>query len=111
MQGRKTLGQEKRKELSPEKKELQKKMASCKMVIKFHDANTWSKWSNEYAQPRIVNISDGVNEMFRIFEKYFRRSTHSAAIFDTRESKEIGAHNKIYQFEKGVWTMVQPFHW
>jgi len=113
MKHRQSLGSEpsKRGPLSPEKKDQQREKASCYMVIRFHDNKTWSKWSNEFAQAWINNISVAINEMFRIFDKYFKHAAHSAAIFDTRERKTIGAHNKIYQFEKGVWTIVQPFTW
>ncbi len=113
MRHRRTLGlEQKGKALSPEKKAKQKEMASCFMVLKFHDANTWGKWSNEYAQAsKIRNISDAINEMFRIFEKYFRGNVASGAIFDTRKDKKLGAHNKIYQFEKDSWTIVQAFEW
>lgn len=103
--------QNNRKPLTPERKALQREKASCYMVIKFQDGGYFSKWSNEHAQAWIINIGEAVNEMFRIFEKDFRRTTFSAAIFDTRENKKPGAHNKIYQYEKGVWTMVQPFTW
>lgn len=105
------LAEKKPYSLSPEKKALQKEKASCYMVIRFNDGNTWSKWSNEYDQKWILNISDAINEMFRIFDKSFRRNTASAAIFDTREHKTIGAHNKIYQFENGTWKIVQDFTW
>jgi hypothetical protein len=113
MQGRRTLGkQETRKPLSPEKRAVQKELATCYMVITFHDGNDWSKWSNEHAQPnKLLNINDSINEMFRICEKYFKGKMHSAAIFDVRMTKTTGAHNKIYQFEKGFWKMVQPVTW
>lgn len=113
MQGRRTLGkQEVRKPLPPEKRDAQKAMATCYMVITFHDSNTWSKWSNEHAQPnKLRNINDSINEMFRICEKYFKGKMHSAAIFDVRVHKVAEAHNKIYQFEKGFWQGVQPFTW
>lgn len=98
-------------QLSPENRELQKQKASCYMVIKFHDGRSWSKWSNEFKQPNlIVNIGDGINEMFRVFDKYFAKSAHSAAIFDTRISKTAGAHNKIWQWDKG-WRCVQGVTW
>jgi hypothetical protein len=113
MQGRRTLGkQAPRKPLPPEKKDAQKEKATCYMVITFHDNNKWSKWSNEHAQPnKLLNINDSINEMFRICEKYFSGKIHSAAIFDVRTDKTAGAHNKIYQFERGFWNMVQPVSW
>ena len=88
-------------------------MASCFMVVKFHDGNTWGKWSNEHAQAKIRNISDAINEMFQIVEKSFKgaQKVHSAAIFDTRVHKTTGAFNKIYQYEKGRWQLVQPITW
>lgn len=98
--------------LTDERKEEQKAKASCYLVIKFHDGNTWSKWSNEHGQPKkLLNINDAVNEMFRIAHQYFQGKIHSAAIFDTREHKKPGAYNKIYQYEKGFWTQVQQFTW
>ena len=96
-----------KKRLSPENQELQKAKASCYMVIKFKDGRTWSRWSNEHKQPWILNIGDGINEMFRVFDKYFLHSAESAAIFDTRVDKKPGKHNKIYQYDKG-WKLVQP---
>ena len=83
------------------------------MVVKFHDGNSWSKWSNEYAQPnKFLNISDSINEMFRIVaDPKWRGRVASAAIFDTRTDKRFGSHNKIYQFENGTWKMVKPFTW
>jgi hypothetical protein len=99
-----------RKPLSPENKALQKEKASCYMTVKFHDGNTWSKWSNEYKQPTIRNISDAINIMFQIVQKW-GNNVASAAIFDTRADKRYGAHNKIYQYEKRVWKMEQPFTW
>ena len=113
MQGRRTLGKQGPKPaLPPETKEKQKAMASCYMVITFHDSNTWSKWSNEHQQPaKLLNINDAINEMFRICEKYFKGKMHSAVIFDVRTDKSIGAENKIYQFEKGFWQMVKPVTW
>ncbi|CAG4992301.1 hypothetical protein DYBT9275_00934 [Dyadobacter sp. CECT 9275] len=112
MKSRRSFEPNRKQGLSPERAALQKQMASCFMILKFHDGNTWGKWSNEHAQPnKIMTISDGINEMLRVFEKYFRGSTFSGAIFDTRQHKKLGAFNKIYQFEKGVWTMVQPFEW
>ncbi|TDB66841.1 hypothetical protein [Arundinibacter roseus] len=113
MKDRRFLGQQtsKRKPLTQEQKDKQRKMASCYMVVNFHDGNEWSKWSNEWAQPRIRNIGDAVNEMFRIMETYFRGKVHSAAIFDTRINKDTGAENKIYQFENGVWKMEKQFNW
>ena len=112
MKDRRTLGSETKKPLPPEKLEAQKQKATCRMVIKFHDNNTWSKWSNEYAQPnKFLNINDSINEMFRICEKYFKGRIASGAIFDVRVHKQVGAHNKIYQFEKGFWKMEQPVIW
>lgn len=83
------------------------------MVVKFHDGNIWSKWSNEYKQPKIRNISDAINEMFRIVEG-FKGAVASAAIFDMRDSApeyRRGAHNKIYQYENRVWKLEQNFTW
>ncbi|PWJ50623.1 hypothetical protein CLV98_1415 [Dyadobacter jejuensis] len=112
MKSRRTLGTSTKKALSPERKEAQKEKATCFMVIKFHDGNTWSKWSNEHAQPnKFLNINDSLNEMFRVCQHYFAGRIHSAAIFDVRVHKNIGAHNKIYQFEKGCWQLVQPVGW
>ena len=115
MQHRRYIGHSEQpaKRLSPEKAEKQKAMASCYMVVKFQDGKTWSKWSNEHAQAKIQNISDAINEMFRIIDKSFKGSlnVHSAAIFDTRVHKKTGAFNKIYQYEKGSWQMVQPVTW
>lgn len=112
MKDRKTLGLEPKKGLTPQRRDVQVEKASCRMIIKFHDGNTWSKWSNEHAQPnRITNISAGVNEFFRVFNHYFTGKVASAAIFDTRISKTCGAHNKIYQFERGNWTITQAFTW
>lgn len=113
MQGRKSLGkQDNYKPLPLENKQAQKQKATCYMVIKFHDGNKWSKWSNEHAQPnKFLNINDSINEMFRIFNKYFTGKVHSGAIFDVRVEKTPGAHNKIYQFEKGYWKMEKQISW
>ncbi|GAB2780532.1 hypothetical protein GCM10027275_25100 [Rhabdobacter roseus] len=113
MKHRRFVGQQtsNRKPLTEEQKAKQKSMASCYMVVKFHDGNQWSKWSNEWAQPRIRNINDAINEMFRIMEQYFKGRVHSAAIFDTRMTKDARADNKIYQYENGCWQIEKPFTW
>lgn len=115
MNGRRYTGQQEasqRKPLTEEQKAKQRQMASCYLTIKFQDGRSWSKWSNEWAQPnKFRTISDAVNEMLRICEQYFKGSIFSAAIFDTRTTKTLSAENKIYQYEKGTWQTVQPFTW
>lgn len=100
------------KGLSDEDKAKQKAAASCFMFVKFQDGNQFGKWSNEHAQPhKFRHIGDSINEMFRIFEKSFRATAVSGAIFDTREHKMLGAHNKVYQYENGVWMQVAQILW
>lgn len=98
--------------LPPEHKALQREKASCKLIVKFNDGNRHTKWSNEWAQPnKFRNISEAINEMFKVFDIYWRKNAHSAVIFDTRIHKDTGAHNKIYQYENGIWKTVNPFTW
>ena len=110
MNGRKTKGLEFRQPLTEEQKAEQKAKATCLLVIKFHDANTWSKWSNEWKQKKLKTLNDSVNEMFRICEVNFKNKIHSAAIFDVRTNKKPCAANKIFQFEKGFWKVVEPIN-
>jgi hypothetical protein len=115
MNGRRYTGQQEasqRKPLTEEQKAKQREKASCFMTIRFHDGNTWSKWSNEWAQPnKFPNISAAVNEMLRIADQYFAGKIYSAAIFDTRTTKSLSAANKIYQYEKGFWKLEKPITW
>jgi hypothetical protein len=98
--------------LSTEDKEKQREKASCIMFIKFKDGNKRSFWSNEWKKPyKYKHIGEAINEQMRLFEKYFRKHTASAAIFDTRTNKNIEKENKIYQFENGVWNLVKSVSW
>jgi len=111
----KTKGE--RKPLTDEQKATQREKASCYMTITFYDGNKYSKWSNEWQQPHKGNINAWITECFRVFDKYFRNDAADAAIFDTRFTKKLigserdPACNKIYQYEKGSWRLVQPINW
>ena len=101
-----------RKPLPDDKKALQKEKASCKLIITFYDGNQHTKWSNEWAQAsKIRNISDALNDLFWVFDKYWRAQAFKAVIFDTRIHKHHGAHNKIYQYENGSWKLEKPITW
>lgn len=106
-----------RKPLTDEQKALQQAKASCFLTVTFYDGNKWSKWSNEWQQPYKGKINDWINEMLRICEQYFKGQMKEAAIFDTRHTKQRIASerdpacNKIYQYEKGSWRLVQPISW
>lgn len=106
-----------RKPLTDEQKAIQREKASCFLTITFNDGNKFSKWSNEWQQPHKGNINVWINEMFRVFDEHFRKDTYEAAIFDTRFKKNLVASehnpecNKIYQFERGSWRLVQPLNW
>lgn len=114
MKHRSYLGQQtsKRKPLTDEQKEKQRQLATACLVIKFNDGNEFKKWSNEWAQPnKFRNISEAINELFRLFGKYWEGSTYSAALFDVRVQKHFSADNKVYQYENGQWKLVKPINW
>ncbi len=114
MKHRRYLGQQTstRKPLTDEQKEKQRRMATAYLVVKFNDGNEFRKWSNEWAQPnKLRNISEAINDLFRVFAKYWEHNTYSAAIFDVRVQKYGSAENKVYQYENGVWKTVKPFGW
>ena len=106
-----------RKPLTEEQRAEQREKASCCITITFYDGNKWSKWSNEWQQPHKGSINVWINEFMRICEQYFKGQMKEAAIFDMRHQKEFIASerredcNKIYQFEKGSWRLVQPVTW
>ena len=100
------------KPLTDEQKAKQQRMATACLVIKFNDGKKFLKWSNEWAQPnKFRNINEAVNELFRLFGKYWEYNTYSAAIFDVRETNDFSAKNKVYQYENGVWQIVNPLIW
>lgn len=111
----KTKGQ--RKPLTDEQRATQRERASCCLTITFYDGNKFSKWSNEWQQPYKGNMNVWIDELMRVFDKYFKANTHEAAIFDTRHTKHFvgserdSACNKIYQYERGAWRLVQPIIW
>ncbi|MFN3378633.1 hypothetical protein [Runella zeae] len=106
-----------RKPLTDEQRAEQRAKASCYLTVTFYDGNKWSKWSNEWKQPHKGKINEWINEMFRVCEEYFKGQIREAAIFDTRTLKQCIASerdpncNKIYQYEKGSWRLVQPISW
>lgn len=106
-----------RKPLTDEQKALQQSKASCYITVTFYDGNKWSKWSNEWQQPHKGSINVWISEFMRICEQYFKGQMKEAAIFDMRHTKERIASerrddcNKVYQFEKGSWRLVQPVTW
>lgn len=113
MRGRKTYGNRPYKPMSQEALEKMKAMASCYMVVQFrNNPRPFSMWSRESQDPRITNISDAINRFFYIFDRpEWRGQVESAAIFDVRRIKKPCAENKIYQYERGVWQLVNAPSW
>lgn len=106
-----------RKPLTDEQRATQREKATCYITVTFLDGNKWSKWSNEWQQPHKGSINVWISEFMRICEEYFKGNMRDAAIFDMRGTKEkIGSErdpacNKIYQYERGSWRLVQPVSW
>lgn len=111
-----------RKPLTDEQRTTQQTKASCCIVVDFFapitlpDGRVVSrllKWSNEWQQPHKGDLDVWVNELMRIFEKYWRKNAQSAAIFDTRFQKvRIGSErdpdcNKLYQYENRNWRAIK----
>jgi len=113
MKGRKFYGDRPSKPMTPEAIEKMKAAASAYMVVQFrNNPRPFSMWSKESQNPRISNINDAINSFFRIFERpQWRGQVESAAIFDVRFTKKPCAENKIYQYEGGIWRLVNPVSW
>lgn len=113
MKGRKYYGDREYKPMSAEDIEKMKQAASCYMVVQFHNnPKPFSIWSRESQDPKIHNISDAINKMFWIFNRpQWKGTVASAAIFDVRRIKKPTAENKIYQWEKGVWRLINQPIW
>jgi hypothetical protein len=96
--------------LSEESLSKQREKARTCLVIKFNGGRVWKKWSNEFKQPdKIKNMKQSVDKLKWLFAVYWKKNAESAAIFDTREHKTIGSHNKIYQYENGEWFQVNYY--
>lgn len=113
IKGRQQYGQKSRPAMTQADIDHMKAEASCYMVVQFHNnPRPFSIWSKESQNKKILNISDAINEMFRIFDRpQWRGCVASAAIFDMRYTKRCSSENKIYQYEHNSWKMVNPVSW
>lgn len=114
MRDRKFYGDRAYKPMTPEDVEKMKQAASTYMVVRFsNNPKPFSIWSRESQNRKIHNISDAINEMFRIFNRpQWAGLVESAAIFDVRKNKKPAAENKIYQWERKIgWRLVNQPIW
>ncbi|MPR36523.1 hypothetical protein GBK04_25085 [Cytophagaceae bacterium SJW1-29] len=80
------------------------------MSVKFHNNPKsmlfWSK-CNQRKQHR--SLSDAVNYLMWLVNEYkdWQGCVATAAIFDTRSDKGTSASNKMYQYERGRWELME----
>ncbi|TDB64384.1 hypothetical protein [Arundinibacter roseus] len=113
MKGRQKFGNNPRPPLSEnDRAELIDTSMAC-MVVQFHNnASQVKRWS-KCKQRKHRHIGDAVNYLMWLVNEYepWSGCVASAAIFDTQHTKTTGAGNKVYQYEKGSWKLVNPISW
>ncbi|TDB69083.1 hypothetical protein [Arundinibacter roseus] len=107
IRGRQQYGQKQRKPLTDEKRQQMINESRACMVVQFHNNPKQMKMWSKCNQRKHRNIGDAINYLMWLVNEYknWKGCVCSAAIFDTRATKNTGAENKIYQFERGHWVL------
>ena len=90
--------------LSEDKKAEMRAKASCFIVVKFQDGNEILRWSKEFQHPNKGDINWWINDWIRVFNKYWKLTAVSAALYDARyvkvvmKDKSDPNYNKLYQY-------------